>query len=193
MSRVIAFESRQPEARVYPNRMWESPFIGNSSSFDPQGYFNLEARTTFHFTADGITPAMAMQMPEGKGSRYQTTYKDADGRYLDGRKVYKLTMPPKVPVALFWSVTVYDPWTRCELQSQPYPSISSQQIRRDRRPMPTAPSTSTSAAEKPEGVSAQNWIRTLPDRGFFVYIRYYGPLKAFNDKSWVPNDVELVE
>jgi hypothetical protein len=56
MSRVIAFESRQPEARVYPNRMWESPFIGNSSSFDPQGYFNLEARTTFHFTADGITP-----------------------------------------------------------------------------------------------------------------------------------------
>jgi hypothetical protein len=72
-------------------------------------------------------PAMAMQMPEGKGSRYQTTYKDADGNYLDGSKVYKLNMPPKVPVALFWSVTVYDPWTRCELQSQPYPSISSQQ------------------------------------------------------------------
>jgi hypothetical protein len=192
MSRVIAFESRQPEARVYPNRMWESPFIGNSSSFDPQGYFNLEARTTFHFTADGITPAMAMQMPEGKGSRYQTTYKDADGRYLDGRKVYKLTMPPKVPVALFWSVTVYDPWTRCELQSQPYPSISSQQ-----KPGPKTDADGSVdvyfSAEKPEGVSAQNWIRTLPDRGFFVYIRYYGPLKAFNDKSWVPNDVELVE
>jgi hypothetical protein len=192
MSRVIAFESRQPEARVYPNRMWESPFIGNSSSFDPQGYFNLEARTTFHFTADGITPAMAMQMPEGKGSRYQTTYQDADGRYLDGRKVYKLTMPPKVPVALFWSVTVYDPWTRCELQSQPYPSISSQQ-----KPGPKTDADGSVdvyfSAEKPEGVSAQNWIRTLPDRGFFVYIRYYGPLKAFNDKSWVPNDVELVE
>ena len=126
MSRVIAFESRQPEARVYPDRMWESPFIGNSSTFDPQGYFNLEARTTFHFTADGITPAMAMQMPEGKGSRYQTTYKDGDGSYLDGSKIYKLNMPPKVPVALFWSVILYDPWTRCELQSQPYPSISSQ-------------------------------------------------------------------
>ena len=24
------------------------------------------------------------------------------------------------------------------------------------------------------------------------YLRYYGPLKAFNDKTWVPNDVELV-
>jgi hypothetical protein len=191
MSRVIAFESRQPEARVYPTRGWESPFIGNSSTFDPQGHFNLEARTTFHFTADGITPAMAMQMPEGKGSRYQTTYKDSDGDYLDGSKVYKLNMPPDVPVALFWSVTLYDPWTRCELQSQPYPSISSQKT-----PAPTTNADGSIdlyfAAEKPSGVAEQNWIRTLPDRGFFAYIRYYGPLKAFNDKAWVPNDVELV-
>lgn len=28
---------------------------------------------------------------------------------------------------------------------------------------------------------------------FFVYIRYYGPLKAFNNKTWIPNDVELVK
>ena len=192
MSRVIAFESRQPEARVYPNRVWESPFIGNSSTFDPQGYFNLEARTTFHFTADGITPAMAMQMPEGKGSRYQTTYKDGDGDYLDGNKVYKLNMPPGVPVALFWSVTLYDPWTRCELQSQPYPSISSQ-----KKPAPTTNADGSIdiyfAAERPEGVAAENWIRTLPDRGFFAYIRYYGPLNDFNDKTWVPNDVERVK
>jgi hypothetical protein len=192
LSRVIAFDSRQPEARVYPNRMWESPFIGNSSTFDPQGYFNLEARTTFHFTADGITPAMAMQMPEGKGSRYQTTYKDNDGKYLAGNKVYKVNVPPKVPVALFWSVTVYDPWTRCELQSQPYPSISSQQN--------PAPKTNADgsvdiyfASKLPKGIPEQNWIRTLPDRGFFVYIRYYGPLNAFNNKTWVPNDVELVK
>jgi hypothetical protein len=192
MSRVIAFDSRKTEARVYPDRMWESPFIGNSSTFDPKGYRDLEARTTFHFTADGITPAMAAQMPEGKGSRYQTTYKDSDGKYLDGNKTYKLNMPPKVPVALFWSVTVYDPWTRCELQSQPYPSISSQQD-----PPPKANADGAIdiyfAIEKPEGVPEQNWIKTLPDRGFFVYIRYYGPLKAFNDKTWVPNDVELVK
>jgi hypothetical protein len=191
MSRVIAFESRQPEARVYPNRMWESPFIGNSSTFDPQGHFNLEARTTFHFTADGITPAMAMQMPEGKGSRYQTTYKDGDGNYLDGSKVYKLNMPSGVPVALFWSVTVYDSWTRSELQSQPYPSVSSQQD-----PAPTTNADGSVdvyfATEKPAGVAEHNWVRTLPDQGFFVYIRYYGPLNAFNDKTWVPNDVELV-
>jgi len=192
MSRAIAFDSRKAEARVYPDRMWESPFIGNSSTFDPEGYFNLEARTTFHFTADGITPAMAMQMPEGKGSRYQTTYKDSDGNYLDGGKTYKLTMPPNVPVALFWAVTLYDPWTRSELQSRPYPSISSQQT-----PAPQANGDGSVdiyfAPKKPKGVPEQNWVPTLPGQGFFSYIRYYGPLRAFNDKTWVPNDVELVE
>jgi len=192
MSRVIAFESRQPEARVYKNLRWESPFIGNSSTFDPQGYFNLEARTTFHFTADGITPAMAMQMPEGKGSRYQTTYKDSNGDYLDGDKTYKLTMPPNVPVALFWAVTLYDPWTRSELQSRPYPSISSQQT-----PAPQANADGSVdiyfGPEKPKGIAEQNWVPTLSDRGFFAYIRYYGPLKAFNDQSWKPNDVVLAK
>jgi hypothetical protein len=192
MSRVIAFESRQPDARVYKDLRWESPFIGNSSTFDPDGYFNLEARTTFHFTADGITPAMAMQMPEGKGSRYQTTYKDGDGNYLDGSKTYKLTMPPNVPVALFWSVTLYDPWTRSELQSRPYPSISSQQ-----KPAPQANADGSVdiyfGPKRPADVPEQNWVPTMSDRGFFAYIRYYGPLKEFNDKTWKPNDVELVE
>ena len=192
MSRVIAFDSRDENAKVYPGRQWESPYVTNNSTFYQNDYINLEARTVFHFTADGITPAMAMQMPEGKGSRYQTTYKDSEGRPLDGDKTYKLNMLPKVPVALFWAVTVYDPWTRSEIQSQPYPSISSQQ-----KPAPVANGDGSVdiffSNEKPNDVPAQNWVKTLPDQGFFVYIRYYGPLKAFNEKTWIPNDVELVK
>jgi len=192
MSRVMAFDSRDENAKVYPDRQWESPYITNNSTFYQNDYINLGARTAFHFTADGITPAMAAQMPEGKGSRYQTTYKDSVGRPLDGNKTYKLNMLPNVPVALFWAVTVYDPWTRSEIQSQPYPSISSQQE--------TPPVANDDGSidiyfsnEKPKGVSDSNWVKTLPDQGFFVYIRYYGPLKAFNEKTWVPNDVELVK
>ena len=191
MSRVIAYNNRDKNAKVYPNREWESPYITNNSTFYQDDYINLEARTTFHFTADGITPAMAAQMPEGKGSRYQTTYKDKDGKFLDGNKTYKVNMLPNVPVALFWAVTVYDPWTRCEIQSQPYPSISSQQT----PPPQTNADGSVDiyfSVEKPEGIPAQNWVKTLPDQGFFVYIRYYGPLNAFNEHKWIPNDVELV-
>ena len=192
MSRVIAFDCRDWEARVYKDRTWESPYVTNNSTFYRNDYINLEARTVFHFTADGITPAMAAQMPDGLGSRYQTTYKDKDGNFLDGNKTYKLNLPPNVPVKLFWAVTVYDPWTRCELQTQPYPSISSQQT--------PAPKTNADgsidicfAVNKPDGVPQENWVKTLPDQGFFVYMRYYGPLKAFNEKTWVPNDVELVK
>ena len=192
MSRVIAFDSRDENAKVYPGRQWESPYITNNSTFYQNDYINLGARTAFHFTADGITPAMAAQMPEGKGSRYQTTYKDSEGNPFDGNKTYKLHMLPKVPVALFWAVTVYDPWTRSEIQSQPYPSISSQQD--------PPPKTNEDGSidiyfsnEKPEGIAAENWVKTLPDQGFFVYIRYYGPLNAFNEKTWIPNDVELVK
>ena len=192
MSRVIAFDSRDENAKVYPGRQWESPYITNNSTFYQNDYINLGARTAFHFTADGITPAMAAQMPEGKGSRYQTTYKDSKGRPLDGNKTYKLNVLPKVPVALFWAVTVYDPWTRSEIQSQPYPSISSQQ---DPAPVANADGSIDVyfSNEKPQGVAKQNWVKTLPDQGFFVYIRYYGPLNAFNKKEWIPNDVELVK
>ena len=70
---------------------------------------------------------MAAPMPEGRGSKYTSTYLDENEEYLDGGRNYKMTVPPNVPVREFWSVTVYDPITRSQLQtSQPFPSISSQ-------------------------------------------------------------------
>jgi hypothetical protein len=47
--------------------------------------------------------------------------------------------------------------------------------------------------ELPEGVAEQNWVQTLPNQGFFVYIRYYGPTAPFHNQTWIPNDVELVD
>ena len=193
MSRVIAFNTRIENAKIYPGLEWEGPFVINNSTFYQNDYINLEARTLFHFTADGITPSMSMEMPEGLGSRYQTAYKDKDGSFLEGNKTYKLNVPPKVPVKLFWSVAVYDAFTRCLVQTQqPYPSISSQQA--------TPPVVNEDgsidiyfSAKQPVGVEKQNWVELIPNRGFFVYMRYYGPLNAFNDKTWVPNNVELVK
>ena len=36
----------------------------------------------------------------------------------------------------------------------------------------------------------KNWLKTLPDRGFFVILRLYGPTRAFFDQSWKPSDIE---
>ena len=38
-----------------------------------------------------------------------------------------------------------------------------------------------------------NWIQTMPDKGFMVLLRLYGPLEPWFDKTWKPGDFELVE
>ena len=37
------------------------------------------------------------------------------------------------------------------------------------------------------------WIKTAPGRGWFAYIRIYGPETAAFDKSWKPGDFELIK
>ena len=41
--------------------------------------------------------------------------------------------------------------------------------------------------------ASKNWIKTLPDKGFFVILRLYGPTKPFFDKSWKPGDLEKIK
>ena len=42
----------------------------------------------------------------------------------------------------------------------------------------------------PEG-AADRWIQTAPGRGWFAYIRIYGPEQAAFDGAWRPGDFEL--
>ncbi|MEX6686414.1 DUF1214 domain-containing protein [Danxiaibacter flavus] len=43
----------------------------------------------------------------------------------------------------------------------------------------------------PAGKEKQ-WIKTIPGKGWFVYIRIYGPEQAAFDGSWKPGDFEEV-
>jgi hypothetical protein len=38
----------------------------------------------------------------------------------------------------------------------------------------------------------KNWLKTLPDQGFFVILRLYGPTQPFFDQTWKPSDLEKV-
>ena len=124
-ARAISFKTRDPEAYKYPGSAWKTGFIGKDYRWlidDGVGGRNLDARTLFFYVATVNTPAMALQIP-GVGSQYAYTEHDSTGEYLDGAKAYQLTIPPDVPAKDFWSVVVYDPQTRSELQTgQPYPS-----------------------------------------------------------------------
>ena len=48
---------------------------------------------------------------------------------------------------------------------------------------------STSA---PPAGKETNWVQSIPDKGWFTYLRFYGPTEAFFDKSWVMTHFEKI-
>ena len=98
-----------------------------------KGARRLHSRTSFFYTATGITPAMCMRLT-GVGSQYLIANVDAGGEPFDGAKTYRLRLPKDIPAARFWSLTLYDNQTRSMLQTpQRYPRAGSQELPLTRR------------------------------------------------------------
>ena len=126
----------------------------------------------------------------GRGSQYAYAATDSRGEYLDGSRTYRLNIPADVPAADFWSVVIYDPQTRSELQTgQPFPSKNNQ-----RDPLVVNEHGSVDLFFGPEAPTGReaNWIQTVPGKGWYTLLRLYGPLDAWFDKTWRPGEVELV-
>jgi hypothetical protein len=191
-ARTIFFHDREPDAYVYPDRRWTTPFVGGDYRWlrdDGLGGRYLDARTLFFYVATVNTPAMAMEMV-GLGSQYVCAVQDGDGAFLSGDVGYRLHLPPDLPAKDFWSVVVYDPQTRSELQTgQPFPSRNN---RRDPLVYEQDGSVDILFGPQPPAERAENWIQTVPGKGWFVILRLYGPLEPWFDQSWKPGDVERV-
>jgi hypothetical protein len=43
--------------------------------------------------------------------------------------------------------------------------------------------------EAPKG-KEKNWVKTVPGKGWFPYLRFYSPSQAFFDKTWKPGEIE---
>ncbi|MFE1324318.1 DUF1254 domain-containing protein [Streptomyces sp. NPDC058735] len=158
------------------------------------GARKLNLRSWWWYLAVGISPTFATKLT-GVGSQYLFSFADQDDRPLDGGRRYRLTLPPDVPAARFWSVTVYDNQTRSMIDTpQRFPRAGSQAY-----PTPAAVTDADGTTtvhfgpERPDGVPEGNWIQTLPDRGWFVVLRFYSPLQPFFDKTWRPGEVERVD
>ncbi len=192
-ARAMTFRNRDPRAKLYPDGQWKTGFIGGDYRWldgDGMSGRNLDARTLFFYAATVNTPAMAAKMV-GKGSQYAFIDDDKSGTALDGAKNYKLNIPANAPAKDFWSVVLYDPQTRSELQtSQPFPSKNS---KRDK--LNTNPDGSVDlyfGPTAPAGKEA-NWTQTVPGKGWFALLRLYGPLDPWFDKTWRPGEIELVK
>jgi len=185
IARTNSFASSDEARLVYPDRIWEWAFLGGSASWDSQGYVNTDRRAAFAYIAIGMSPAM-VEKHLGAGSQYLWTPRDANGAFLDGAKNYNLHIPSNIPVKNFWSLVVYDAESRSILRNgQPFPSVSTY----------TKPQSNGDGSiyvsfgpTEPAG-KERNWIRTIPNKGWFVLFRFYGPLEAFFDKTWKPGDL----
>ncbi|GAF48837.1 DUF1254 domain-containing protein [Rhodococcus wratislaviensis] len=208
-ARAALFDVRDAEGvRYYPDSAWTNMLFPGGYTFEtppplvtedgikpfpPGGAKKLNVRTLFFFGYTGISPAMCMRLT-GIGSQYLVAFRDTDDAYFDGAKTYKMSLPPDIPAARFWSITLYDNQTRSMLQTpQRFPRAGSQSY-----PTPAADAEADGsttihiAPEKPDGVGEGNWIQTDPDKGFFVILRLYSPLASYFDKTWKPGEIDQV-
>jgi len=185
MSRTIAYNSRNPNRIYAEGSQWEFVFLTKSATFDTDTYTDIDARVTFShqafFTAEGMVVKLV-----GKGSQYLGGYKDSEGNWLDGGQSYSLHIDPNVPMEDFWSVMVYDSETRSMILNDQRPGLDSN------AKLKTNEDGSVDlyfGPTEPEGMES-NWVKTNPDKGFFLYFRLYGPKKEFFDRSWKLNNLK---
>ncbi|MBO9519786.1 MAG: DUF1254 domain-containing protein [Porphyrobacter sp.] len=187
--RVQSFADRRDDRVTWPDRRWE--YAGKrpeTTIWDLPDRRDLEAREKWFFQAQIESPAM-FRRDTHAGSLYWLGLRDQDGVYVDGSKTYRLRIPLPVPAHLFWSVTLYDPETRSEIVTDQakaalrslfeLAAISGESV--DLYFAPTAPVE-----------HEDRWLQTLPGKGWFVYLRLYGPDGPAFDGSWKPGDFELV-
>ena len=186
----MAFDNRAVPA-YWPDKYWEGIIATTTWDFETDTRVELTARAAgwyqvcfnAHYLYELEEPVI------GTGSAYLASYKDGSGAYLNGSNSYRLHIPAEVPVANFWSVTVYDTTLRAMIQNEqglagiggPDKPIVNDDGSIDMYFGPKKPTASNS-----------NWIQTNPDKGWFMYFRFYGPEQEYYDKSWQLNDVELL-
>ena len=201
MSRVIGFEEvvAGRSLRIYPDRRWINPMADATPEhlggpFDlgwrrvAGDYLDLDARIWFFTNYYSVSPGMLSQTP-GRGAKYMIAFVDGQGENLSGGSRYRLHLPPDIPAANFWSVTLYEAENGSGLANgQPFPSLGSRDTPAQNADGSTDLFLGPTAPTGKEG----NWLATVPARGYFAVLRLYGPTAAAIDKRWKPGDIERI-
>ena len=156
---------------------------------ETEHYSQLDERLHYTYGAIYTSPNIGSKKP-GPGSEYVQTFKDKDGNHLDGAKSYRLHVPPDVPAASFWSLTLYDTATRSMVVNASRDAARSSY---DKLKANADGSVDLYFGPKAPAGFEGNWIETVPGKGFYPMFRFYAPKPGVFDGSWKLPDVELMK
>ena len=192
LAEVIAWHPRVPEKSLYlyDGSPWKRLFISVDPTFHTPDYLAIDERSRYGFEAIGTSKSMTVAAP-GQGSQYICVYQDGEGLWLTGDNTFSIHLPKNIPAANFWSLTVYDNHSRSLIQNDQGRAT----VGTVHGVVPNADGSVDTyyGPQCPDGVPEANWIQTKPGVGYFVYLRLYGPLESFFDKTWRPGDPKLVK
>lgn len=180
-------------AEVYwPNTSWYKSFDFTVPQITEEKV-EMDERSMWFYEAVTSSEGMVNPTP-GAGQVYMTTKRDSKGNLLRADKTYKLAVPKDVPVAQFWSLTLYSEDTR-----RPYdnggtdiPSTSLDSKMKQLKYNEDGSVDLFIGAKAPKGMES-NFMKTVGKDGWFVYYRLYAPTEPFFDKSFSLPDFEVVE
>jgi hypothetical protein len=147
------------------------------------------------FAGDFLKRAAVAMIGWGGNDKAEATYpmarKGPDGKPLDGKGTYQLTLPLPVPVNAFWSLTMYD---------TSYDGVGGYMVDNpiDRYIINSLTPglvkdgdtlTITMQREEPEDPTEKaNWLPT-PDMDFYISFRLYWPKQDALDGTWTPPEI----
>jgi hypothetical protein len=176
-------------APFFPGRQWTTPATPAFKDAIQSGYADVNS---YPVDARGVTYTVGFIGIKRLGTAqfYLINFKDNAGNKFDGHKVYRLRVPPDVPMKEYWSVTVYDRQTHALVRNLDRASRASNDAT-----MQKNSDGSVDVYFGPEAPAGKesNWVPTDPKRPFELLFRLYGPEKALFDKQWVLSDVEEVK
>jgi hypothetical protein len=192
--RVNAYANRESQRIVWNDRNWEwtplRQLNATTKDYGVASFLDLQATDNWYFQASSASASMGKREPGG-GSIYFAGFHDNTDAYLDGSKTYKLTVPGPVPANLFWSATVYDVDTRSEIVTdQDKAAIRS--LFEKPQPNPDGSIDLYFGPTAPVGKENQ-WIKTIPGKGWFTYFRIYGPEEPAFNGTWKLNNIVEVK
>jgi hypothetical protein len=133
---------------------------------------------------------MPKVLSETPATQYLVALADKDGKLLQAAKLYKVDVPPNMPVSQFWALTVYDRATFSFIYSaSDRTTLSSYDVAKMKKNADGGV-TLYVGPKAPDGLES-NWIPTAGKRPMPT-MRFYGVTAALNDKTFKMPDFEEV-